>query len=165
MRIYIILVLILFFYGVLIFRLYDLTINLNSRYNSLSIKNVKKEIPIIPPRGIILDRNNIPVAYNELKFNIFLKPHLNMGELNDSIHLLKMVFKDINTTKLIKAYKSLNSFYNHKPIAILNYLDEDLIYKNQTFLNIDGNIIIKPTYLRKYPFSCNFSIRCYFISL
>ena len=133
--------------------MYDLTINLNSTYNSLSIKNIKKEIPIIPPRGIILDRNNIPIAYNELKFNILLKAHLNKNELNNSIHLLKMLFKDINTTKLIKNYKSLNSFYNHKPIIMLSYLDEELIYKNQTFLNIDENIIIEPTYLRKYPFS------------
>ena len=143
----------LFFYGILVFRLYDLTINLNSKYNTLSIKNIKKEIFILPPRGIILDRNSIPLAYNELKFNISLKPHLDMKELNDSIYLLKTVFKDINTTKLIKTYKNLDSFYNHKPITILSYLDEDLIYKNQTFLNIDENIIIKPTYLRKYPFA------------
>ena len=153
MRIYIILGLILFFYGILIFRLYDLTINLNSKYNTLSIKNIRKEIPIIPSRGVILDRNSIPLAYNELKFDISLKPHLKTNELNDSIHLLKMVFKDINTTKLIKTYKKFDSFYNHKPIVVLRYLDEDLIYKNQTFLNIDENIIIKPTYLRKYPFS------------
>ena len=153
MQIYIILVLIFFLYGIVVFRLYDLTINLNLKYNTLSIKNIKKEIPLIPPRGIILDKNNIPIAYNELKFNVSLKPHLAMKELNDSIHLLKAVFKDINTTKLIKVYNSLNSFYNHKPIVILSYLDEDLIYKNQTFLNIDENIIIKPTYLRKYPFS------------
>ena len=152
MRIKIILSIILLFYSLLIYRVYQLSIKSNEKYNKLSLKNREKQIPIAPIRGVIYDRNSNPLAYNELRFDIALKPHLNADELNESINDIKETLNDINTTKLINEYKKENSPYNHKPIVLLKYVDEDTVYKIQPFLSLNENIIITPSYLRKYPF-------------
>ena len=129
MRIKIILSIILLFYSLLIYRVYQLSIKSNEKYSKLSVKNREKQIPIAPIRGVIYDRNSNPLAYNELRFDIALRAHLNADELNESIKDIKETLSDINTTKLIDEYKKENSPYNHKPIVLLKYLDEETMYK------------------------------------
>jgi len=151
-RIKIILSIILLFYSLLIYRVYQLSIKSNEKYSKLSVKNREKQIHIAPIRGVIYDRNSNPLAYNELRFDIALRAHLNTDELNESIKDIKETLSDINTTKLIDEYKKENSPYNHKPIVLLKYVDEDTMYKIQPFLSLNENIIITPSYLRKYPY-------------
>jgi penicillin-binding protein 2 len=136
----------------LIYRVYQLSIKSNEKYSKLSVKNREKQIHIAPIRGVIYDRNSNPLAYNELRFDIALRAHLNTDELNESIKDIKETLSDINTTKLIDEYKKENSPYNHKPIVLLKYVDEDTMYKIQPFLSLNENIIITPSYLRKYPY-------------
>jgi penicillin-binding protein 2 len=144
---------ILLFFLILIYRVYDLSILSYKKYNTLANKNKEKIIPIAPVRGIIFDRNNNPVAYNELRFNLALSPHLKNNKLKEKINFLKDLFSDINETKLIKTYKMHDSPYNHNPITIIEYLDEKTIYKIEPFLSIDEDFFIIPSYLRKYPVS------------
>jgi penicillin-binding protein 2 len=136
----------------LVYRLYDLSIKSNEKYNKLSLQNMEKKILIPPVRGVIYDRNGNPVAYNELRFDIALKPHLKKSEFSDAMRELKFTLKDVNITELRKIYKDQDSLYNHKPIVLVKYVSEDKIYKIQPFLSLDDNIIITPSYLRKYPY-------------
>lgn len=152
MRTKIVLSVIFAFYMLLIYRVYDLSIKSNEKYNKLSLQNREKEILIPPVRGVIYDRNGKPIAYNELRFDIALKPHLKDKELHDAINELEKTLNDINATKLLEIYKKENSPYNHKPIVLVKYVSEDKIYKVQPFLSLDDNIIITPSYLRKYPY-------------
>jgi len=152
MRTKIVLSAIFVFYTILVIRLYDLSITANKKYARLSLQNTHKEILIAPVRGVIYDRNSVPVAYNELRFDIALKPRLKKNELVEALNDINETLKDVNITKLKKIYNKENSPYNHKPIVILHYLNEDTIYKVQPFLSLNDNIIIIPSYLRKYPF-------------
>ncbi|AZV46892.1 penicillin-binding protein 2 [Nautilia sp. PV-1] len=152
MRTKIVLSVIFAFYMLLIYRVYDLSIKSNEKYNKLSLQNREKEILIPPVRGVIYDKNGKPIAYNELRFDIALKPHLKDKELHDAINELEKTLNDINATKLLEIYKKENSPYNHKPIVLVKYVSEDKIYKVQPFLSLDDNIIITPSYLRKYPY-------------
>jgi penicillin-binding protein 2 len=140
------------FFLLLIYRVYDLSIVSYDKYNKLAIENKEKIIPIAPIRGIIFDRNNKPVAYNELRFNLALSPHLKDSVLKEKIDFLKTLLPDVNETKLIKTYKIYNSPYNHNPITLIEYLDENTIYKIEPFLSMDEDFFILPSYLRKYPY-------------
>jgi penicillin-binding protein 2 len=131
---------------------YDLSIKSNEKYNELSLKNREKTVFIKPVRGVIYDRNGQPVAYNELRFDISLKPHLENGELLSTLDELNQTLQNVDVKKLLNEYKRLDSPYNHKPITLIRYVDEDTIYKIQPFLSLNNNIIIEPSYLRKYPY-------------
>jgi len=148
----IVITIIFLFFLILIFKVYNLSILSYEKYNKLAIENKEKIIKLSPIRGIIFDRNNIPVAYNKLRFSIGLAAHLKKNILKEKIEFLKKILPDINETKLIKIYKIYNSPYNHKPIKILEYLDENTIYKIEPFLSIDDDFFIMPSYLRKYPY-------------
>lgn len=152
MRIKIVLSVIFVFYAILIYRIYSLSVESNAKYNKLSLQNRQKEILIPPVRGVIYDRNGKPVAYNELRFDIALKPHLKKEELKSAVEELSDTLNDVNASKLISLYDKENSPYNHKPIVLIKYVKEDVIYKIQPFLSLDDNIIINPSYLRKYPY-------------
>ena len=150
MRTNIVIGIIFLFFSLLVYRVYDLSVISHQKYIKLSQKNIKKDIPIAPIRGVIYDRNNNPVALNELRFNLTILPHLNKKELNSTINDIASVL-DINKTKVFLEYKRKNSPYNHKPIAVLTYLQEDEVYKIEPFLSQNPNIKFIPTYLRKYP--------------
>jgi penicillin-binding protein 2 len=148
----IVIAIIFLLFSILIYRVYDLSVLSYNKYNELANKNKEKIIPITPIRGIIFDRNDNPIAYNELRFNLALSPHLKNKQLMEKVKFLKSLLPDINETKLIKIYKMYNSPYNHNPITLVEYLDEKSIYKIEPFLSIDDNFFIMPSYLRKYPY-------------
>jgi penicillin-binding protein 2 len=140
------------FFLILIFRVYDLSVLSYEKYNKLANANIEKIIPVTPIRGIIFDRNNYPVAFNELKFSIAISPHLKMDELDEKLSFLKTLLPDVNKTKLMRIYKLYNSPYNHNPISLINYIDEKTIYKIEPFLSMDEDFFVIPSYLRKYPY-------------
>ena len=151
MRTNIVILIIFSFFSLLVYRVYDLSIASYKKYSNLSEKNIKKEILVAPVRGVIYDRNGNPVALNELRFNLTIKPHLKKKQLMDTLENIKEVY-DINVSQIAKIYQKQNSPYNHKPIAVLEYLPEDTVYKIEPLLAGDTNIEFQPTYLRKYPY-------------
>ena len=138
-------------FSILIYRVYDLSVLSYQEYNELSKKNITKIIPIPPVRGIIYDRENNPIAINELRFNLTIKAHLKDNELNETLKNIKELIPDANVTKMYRIYKKENSPYNNKNISVLTYLNEDEVYKVEPILSQDENINFEPTYLRKYP--------------
>jgi penicillin-binding protein 2 len=144
--------LIFLFYVFLILRVYHLSIESNKKYEILSKGNFHKIIKVAPVRGVIYDRYGQPVAYNELRFNLSIKPHLKNRELTKIVSQLSFIIPDFNETDVIKKYTQKNSPYNHKPIIVKKYLKEDVIYKIQSFLNLFPDISITATYLRTYPY-------------
>ena len=45
----------------------------HSRYLKKAVANVNQEIPLIAPRGIITDRNGVPLSENQAIFSVFLQ--------------------------------------------------------------------------------------------
>ncbi len=139
------------FFSLLIYRVYQLSVLNYDKYYLLSQKNIEKKLYVPPIRGVIYDRFKNPIALNELRFNLEIIPHLKKEELIKTLINIKKIY-DFNISKAIKTYSLQNSPYNHKPIAILSYLPEEVVYKIQPILSSDENIIFSPTYLRKYPY-------------
>ena len=95
----------------LLSRVYFLSIKSNTYYEELSKRNYIKTIYTVPNRGIIKDRNNIPLAMNTLGFSINIKPHLrsykNKTLLNELIVLINTHYPKLQkrgfTQKIYKA--------------------------------------------------------------
>lgn len=151
MRIYFLLFFIGFFYLVLLNKTYFLSIKSNEYYDALAKNNISKTLKEKPIRGIIYDRNHIPLAYNELRFDILFKPHMRKKELNQTIEYLEKIYP-IEKEKLFKAYKRKNSHYRHDFVDVLSYVEYNELLPYFSKILMNENIDIQPTYLRIYPF-------------
>ena len=151
MRLKIILFTIFIFYMIIAFRVYILSVVSHNHYSTLAKNNIHKKIYIKPIRGIIYDTKHTPIAYNELRFSILIKPHLKSNELNNTLYFINK-YLPIKIKKLSKLYKKQNSAYNHKYISILEYLEYKKIIPIMPILKHNQNIKIESDYLRIYPF-------------
>ena len=143
-------------YFLLLGRIYSISIKSHKYYETLSKNNITRTIYLKPTRGIIYDDHHIPIAYNKLRFNILVKPHLKLKELNATLNYINTIIP-LNINKSIRKYKSKNSSYNHKYIIIKEYIKYKKILSNFSRLSLHKNIKIEPTYLRIYPFKAPMS--------
>jgi len=146
----IILTIIFLLYLLIILKVTSLSVVNHKLYTDLANNNIHKKIYIKPIRGIIYDTNNNPIAYNELRFALLLKPHLKNNELNNTVKFINK-YISIDTKKIIKTYKKQNSWYNHTYINVLDYIEYNKIYPYFPTLIQNKNIKIESDYLRIYP--------------
>lgn len=100
-RIFIFFTCILLFSSILLINLYKLQIINFELYNALANKNRIKIIPILPSRGIIYDRNGLPIAVNKTTYDINIIPS-KIVNLNKTLEEMKSII-DLNN-------KEINSF-------------------------------------------------------
>lgn len=141
----------------LIVRVFYLAVESNSYYERLSYNNTIKTELIAPVRGEIIDRNNKPIAINELGFKIQLKPHLlskkNQKSFEEELNVLTTLLPALEREKLIKNYKKKDSFYNHNFIDVVEFVSYDEIMPVYSILNLRKNINIVPAPKRYYPYN------------
>lgn len=141
----------------LIIRVFYLAVESNTYYDKLSQNNTIKIEKIIPVRGEILDRNNLPIAINKLGFKIELKPHLmsdeNIDSFNAELDVLIKLLPNLDREKIIKNYKKVDSFYNHSFIEVVNFIAYEDIIPVYAILNLRENINIVPSPKRYYPYN------------
>lgn len=141
----------------LIVRVFYLAVESNSYYEKLSYNNTIKTELIAPVRGEIIDRNNKPIAINELGFKIQLKPHLlskkNKQAFEEELDVLTTLLPTLEREKLIKNYKKKDSFYNHNYIDVVQFVSYDAIMPVYSILNLRKNINIVPAPKRYYPYN------------
>jgi penicillin-binding protein 2 len=157
MRLKIVLYFIVLIVLVLLSRVYFLSIKSNSYYEELAKRNYIKKIYIAPSRGIIKDRNGIPLAINSLGFSVSIKPHLrnkqNYQRLVVICKLLQQNFAQFNSDDLIKKYKRLDSPYRHNFVKIIDYIPYDIFFPKYPLLNSYDDIKIEASSKRFYPFN------------
>jgi len=139
------------FYLVILVRVYQLAIKEHKHYSSLALNNTHKVLYIKPKRGIIYDAHNVPIAYNELRFSILLKPHLTTPTLQKTLQFIN-TYLPIDIQKVTKIYRRNNSFYNHDDIPIVEYIKYQDIINVMPILIHNPNLTIESDYLRIYPF-------------
>lgn len=141
----------------LIVRVFYLSVESNIYYEKLSYNNSIKTELIAPVRGEIIDRNNRPIAINELGFKIQLKPHLltkkNQSLFDEEIDTLISLLPSLEKENLIKNYKKRDSLYNHNYIDIVQYVSYEEILPVYSILNLRENLNIVPSPKRFYPYN------------
>ncbi len=139
----------------LLARVYYLSIKSNSYYELLAEQNMIKKEWIIPTRGEILDRNQNPLAVNNIGFKIKVKPHLRyrkrQKELNATLEYLVRLFPDLNKEKMLKRYIRRDSPYNHDFIEVVPFLEYETVLPHYSSLNQREDIFVEPSFKRFYP--------------
>jgi penicillin-binding protein 2 len=155
-RVKLLVIFISIFVVILISRVYSLSISDNKHYQKLAYDNLSKTEIIKPVRGIIRDRNSLPLAINKLGFNIQIKPKLRgkqLSRLKKNLHLLTDMFPRLNYSDLLKRYQKDDSPYNHKPITVVDFIPYDDMIVQFVKLSMQNDIIVEPTSIRNYPYT------------
>ncbi|SUH36801.1 Penicillin-binding protein 2 [Salmonella enterica subsp. enterica] len=84
-------------FGILIFNLYNLQIRQHHYYTTRSNENDIKMLPVAPTRGIIYDRNGIPLVRNVTWYDIAVTPY----KIADMDALLKQLTPIVDLSPMI----------------------------------------------------------------
>lgn len=160
-RLNLILLIIILVLLTLLVRIYFLSIKSNTYYEELSKRNYIKKTFTVPNRGIIKDRNGIPLAMNTIGFSINIKPHLrsykNKAKLEELVSLINKHFPEYTKEKLLKKYKKLDSSYKHNFVKIVEFIPYDTFFEKYTIFNSNDDIKIEAEVKRVYPHGKNAS--------
>ncbi len=141
-------------WGVMIVRLYQVSIKSNYYYLELAKENIESKHYIKPIRGEIIDISGKLLAMNRIGFSISIKPRLkNTGEeLNQVINNLVKTFPDLNKTIMQNVYKKFNSPYNHKYIKVVDFVQYADMMRAYPILSLNEDISIEAETRRYYPY-------------
>lgn len=158
-RVNLILIFVLLVLITLLSRVYYLSIKSNTYYEELSKRNYIKKVYEVPNRGIIKDRNGVPLAMNKIGFSINITPHLrsykNKYLLDQLVNLINKNFPKYTKEDLYKTYKKLDSNYKHDFVKVVEFIPYDDFFDKYTLFNSNDNIKIKPEVKRIYPYGEN----------
>ncbi|WP_455939952.1 penicillin-binding protein 2 [Helicobacter fennelliae] len=135
----------------LLFKLFVITIKWHDHYEKVAERNSFKQEVLVPARGHIFDRQNTPLAVNQIFFSIYLSPLLSDEKLENVAQIIVEHINNQDKQKIIETYKKQNSAYNHDIIKVVDYVDSDEIQNQYTLLTQQDDIFIKPTFKRFYP--------------
>lgn len=149
-------VFLLFFvvWGIMIVRLYQISIKSNYDYLELAKENIEKKRYVKPIRGEITDSLGKLLAMNRIGFSISIKPHLKRdgARFNKAVDSLVATFPDLNKTIMHKVYKKASSAYNHKYIKVVDFVKYSDMMKAYPILSINEDIKIETETKRYYPY-------------
>ena len=144
----------LVFWGVMITRLYHVSIKSNFYYEGLAKDNIERKQFIKPVRGEITDVRGNLLAMNQIGFSLSIAPHLKVKNrhLENVIDTLVETFPDLNKTVMLKVYKKHNSPYNHKYIKVVDFIHYSDMMGAYPKLSLVENIKIEAETKRYYPY-------------
>ncbi len=159
MRYKIVIAIFLLFWGVMIARLYHVSIKSNFYYEGLAKDNIERKRFIKPVRGEISDLNGNLLAMNQIGFSISIVPHLKVkkdegekNKLESIVDKLVETFPDLNKTIMMKVYKKYNSPYNHAFIKVVDFIHYPDMMGAYPKLSLHKEIKIEAETKRYYPY-------------
>lgn len=140
---------------IILARLYYISVISHERFKEQARHNIMRTEMLIPVRGQILDRNNQPLAINNLGYSISLSPYLgkknNLKLLDSEINKIVSLLPHLNADELKNTYLREYSPYNHSYIVIVRFIPYEYMYKAYTILTQSDNIRIGNATKRFYP--------------
>ncbi|WP_051035853.1 penicillin-binding protein 2 [Photobacterium marinum] len=137
-------------FGVLVANLYNLQVVQYDSYQTLSINNRIKIIPIAPTRGQILDRNGVLLAENRPIYCLSILPEM-VGNVDSLLERLKK-YIDFKTEQ-VRSFRERHEYpLNYHHVIILNELTEKQIahfsVNQYKFPGVSVTVVLK----RHYPY-------------
>lgn len=154
MKYRIVIVIFFIFWGVMVGRLYHVSIKSNFYYEKLAKENIERKQFLKPVRGEITDSHGKLLAMNQIGFSVSIAPHLkeNSVQLDTIIDTLIDTFPDLNKTVMLKVYKKDNSAYNHQPIKVVDFIHYSDMMGAYPALSLVDGIKIEAETKRYYPY-------------
>ncbi|MGN0915654.1 MAG: penicillin-binding protein 2 [Succinivibrio sp.] len=138
---------------ILFCNLYYLQIISYHDYQTRSNENRIKVVPVVPPRGIIYDRNHVVLAENSPVYHLVLFPnkHINTEQTIRSLSdLLKLDFSEKEITRLLYESKTRKRFSG---VELSNFLSEEQIATFAVNSYRYPNAQVVANLKRSYPFA------------
>lgn len=148
-------------FGILIFNLYNLQIRQHHYYTTRSNENDIKMLPVAPTRGIIYDRNGIPLVRNVTWYDIAVTPY----KIADMDALLKQLppIVDLSPDDIADFRHALKSSSRYRPVVLKNALTDVEIARLRSISSIStasrsiairiGSILTAPSW-RMFSVTC-----------
>ena len=154
MRYKLILLIFLIFWGLMVARLYHVSIKSNFYYEKLAKDNIERKQFVKPVRGEITDLHGNLLAMNQIGFSISIKPHLKQNDprLIQVVNTLVKTFPDLNKTVMLKVYKKNNSPYNHDFIKVVDFIHYPEMMGAYSKLSLNDVLKIDAETKRYYPY-------------
>lgn len=136
--------------SILILRLAYLQLSQYKRYATLSLKNQMSITPIVPPRGIILDRNGVILADNIPVYVLEITPE-RVVNLDETLEKLKLLIPSITDDDLdnFKHARRQKRSYASIPLKLKLSQEEVAVFAANQYLF--PGVSIKARMMRYYP--------------
>ncbi|MDM5270614.1 penicillin-binding protein 2 [Sulfurovum sp. zt1-1] len=141
-------------WGIMIARLYHLSIKSNYYYEELAQENIERKQFIKPVRGEITDRHGNLLAMNQMGFSVSILPHLKRKpeKLENIVDKIVDTFPDLNKTVMMKVYNKYDSPYNHEYIKVVDFIHYADMMGAYPSLSLHPEIKIEAETKRYYPY-------------
>lgn len=121
-------------------------------YEKSAEKNAIRTEVLMPMRGLILDRNNEPLAINEIGFSISLIPKIRNKQIIESeVGKITSFLPNLNKEELVELYIKNNHAYNHVPVELVRFVPYAQMLSIYAYLKRSPYIIITANSKRLYP--------------
>jgi penicillin-binding protein 2 len=144
LRYYILIGISIILFSILLYRIYDLQIRRYSDLSTEAVRNMYRKYNIPAPRGIIFDRYNRPLVFNQSNYDLEVYPF----EISREEHTWDVLSRILNVSAeelKERMKKNMNGYYRPAKIASsLDYLTVSMIQEYQ--LELSGVILTsRPT--------------------
>lgn len=136
---------IFFTFFIILFRLFYIQI-IQAKYKELATVNTLRYITEYPSRGLIFDRNENPIAINEVAYSVMVTPKY--LQAFDTIQFCEIV--DINIENYRNILHKAYQYSIHKPSPIINYLTPEQFTRLQEKINLFPGHSIEVRSIRRY---------------
>ena len=143
-------VLVLVCFGILIANLYNLQIRQHTYYNTRSNENDIKMLPIAPTRGIIYDRNGIPLVRNVTWYDISVTPY-KIANMDALLQQLAPIV-DLTPDDIDQFHHALKTSSRYRPVILKNALTDAEIARFSVNQFRFSGVTIDSYEDRQYPY-------------
>ncbi|MBB5191304.1 penicillin-binding protein 2 [Silvimonas terrae] len=140
---------VLVLFGILIARFSWLQVAQHGRYQTLAEQNRISLVPIVPPRGVIYDRNGVVLAHNFSAYTLEITPS-KVGSLEDCINRLAKII-DITPKDRRRFKKLMEDTKDFESLPIKTRLNDEEVARFAANSYQFPGVEVKARLFRQYP--------------
>ena len=133
---------------VFIIRLFSIQV-LNDSFKTSSENNVIRKETDYPRRGLIFDRNNVLVVYNEAAYDLMITPN-QLSHVDTSL-ICRLL--NLDTINLVKRIEKARNYSRYKSSIFMKQISVETYTQLQENMFLMPGFYVQARTLRKYPFS------------
>lgn len=133
--------------------LYYLQVLSYQDYQTRSNENRLKIVPVVPPRGIIYDRNHVVLADNRAMYHLMLYPSRDIRTRDEILRLSELLNLELSEREVDALTRESRTRKKFSGIEIADMLSEQQIAKFSVNSFRFPNVQIEATLKRYYPFA------------
>jgi len=148
---------------VLLARFTYLQVVRHSHYQTLAENNRISVVPIVPNRGLILDRNGVVLAHNYSGYTLEITPS-KVGNLDSTLEQLAQIV-DIQPRDRKRFKKQMLESHDFESLPIRNRLSDEEVARFAAQRYRFAGVEIKARLFREYPYRSQNTNECVMVAL